>query len=76
MKSVVLVALVLSSVSAFAQENSPAVLGLQAKLMQEVNSNLQCLTQTVVEQQQSAKLAAELKALKEKYEPDDKDRAR
>ena len=59
---------------AFAQQQqaSPEVQALQARVLQELNGSLQCTTQAITLQQQVTKLTADLKEMKDKYEPEKK----
>lgn len=68
-------ALILSSATAFAQPTSPTpeVEALGAKLMQEINANIQCNANGVAGRRELESLKAELRSLKEKYEAEKKD---
>lgn len=68
MKQILLAAFLLLATPALAQQPpppTPEVQALQGKLMQEINSNLQCTTAAITLQAENAKLKAELDALKE-----------
>lgn len=51
------------------QPQNPETLAFSQKLMQEINANLQCTTQFITVQQKLTAAEAEIKQLKEKYEP-------
>lgn len=60
-------ALVLLATPALAQQQpapSPEVQALQARVMQEINGNLQCSTAAITLQGENAKLKAEIEKLK------------
>ena len=59
-----LIALLFWPSFAFAQQASPEMQALQTRVMQEINSNLQCSAANINIQQELAKLKAELEALK------------
>lgn len=61
-----ILALLISSAWAQQQPPTPETQALQTKLMQEINSNLQCTTSLITMQQQVQKLTDEIKELKEK----------
>lgn len=54
---------------AFAEEQSPQLRALSAKLGAEINANLVCGAQAIDLQDKLAAAQADLKALKDKYEP-------
>lgn len=54
------------------QKPSPELEAVGAKLMQEINAGIQCNANGIVGRQELEKLQAELKALKAKYEPEEK----
>ncbi len=71
MKKWLIILAVFITTPAFAQQQAaPEVQALQAKLMQELNNSLQCTTQAITLQQQVTKITADLKAMKDKYEPE------
>ena len=73
MKKWLLIPALLIATSAFAQQQAtPEVQALQSRLLQELNASLQCTTQAITLQQQVNKLTADLKAMKDKYEPEKK----
>lgn len=65
--------LLLLTSAAFAQQPSPEVEALGAKLMSEINAGIQCNANAVAGRREIEKLQAEVKALKAKYEPETKD---
>lgn len=67
----ILAALIFRMAPAFAQQNQPPsaeMQALQARVMAEINSNLQCSTAGITLQQEVAKLKAEIEALKKPKE--------
>lgn len=54
---------------------TPQVSALSQKLMQEINSNLQCTEQSVTLQQQLVSAQAEVKRLTDKYEAKPEEKA-
>ena len=53
-------------------QQAPDSQALAAKLMEEINGGLQCRTALITGQQEQTKMQAEIKRLKEKYEPETK----
>lgn len=68
--------LIASPAFAQAPQPSPEMMALQAKVMEEINSNISCKTQFIALQQKEAALTAQLKAMKDKYEPEKKPEAK
>lgn len=62
----IILALLLTITAASAQQVSPDVQAARTKLLQEISNNLQCMTDSIVLQQENAKLKKELEELKEK----------
>ena len=52
------------------QQQSPEVQALIAKLLAELNSGLQCSANSIAGRQELEKAYAEVKRLKDKYEPE------
>ena len=71
MKYLVVLALLLPS-AAFAQQGSPEFQALGAKLMSEINAGIQCNANAIAGRAELEKVQAELKAMKDKYEPQEK----
>ena len=71
-KLLVTVAILIAAPALAQQQATPEVQALQSRVMQELNSSLQCTTQAITLQQQVTKLTADLKAMKDKYEPEQK----
>lgn len=57
---------------ALAADQPPEVQALGAKLMQEINANIQCNANAIAGKAEIEKLQAEIKRLKIKYEPEKK----
>lgn len=68
-----LIGLLFLSSAAIAQTTTPEIQAVGAKLMQEINANIQCNAQGIVARQEIEKLQIEIAALKAKYEPEKKD---
>ena len=62
-------AFVLCASPALAQQPAPEMEAMGAKLMQEINAGIQCNANAVAGRREIERLTAEVKALKEKYEP-------
>lgn len=54
------------------QKPPPELEAMGGKLMQEINANIQCNANAIIGRAELEKLQAELKALKAKYEPEEK----
>lgn len=62
----------LSPLYAQGQKPTPELEAMGGKLMQEINANIQCNANAISGRNELEKLQAELKALKAKYEPEEK----
>lgn len=65
MKKFILISLLFLSTSAFAQQSSETQ-ALNEKLVEEINSNLQCKTNLINEKKEIKRLQNEIEKLKEK----------
>lgn len=68
-----IIASALLATPAFAQQQSPEMEALGAKLIQEINAGVQCNANAVAGRREIERLMSEVKALKAKYEPEKKD---
>lgn len=68
MKKYILLVLLLATPAA-AQNATPSEQAMGARIIQEVQASLTCNTSLINAQAEIAKAQAEIKALKEKYEP-------